>query len=280
MSRQSASMRDRASAWVNPPRVAPRAARPLRRLILVSVLILLLVSCTPETSSGAQMAAANQLYEAGQFGEAAEAYLALIDGGVEEGVLYYNLGNAYFKAGDLGRAIANYRRAQRLLPRDPDVAANLGLARAQAVDRLEIEHRGALVDIARQVLVEWTRLDEAATIALALWSLLGVLVVAVILAPRARPTLRYGITATTILLALTVLSIGLRLASEHGRTPAVIVAESVDTHSGPGEDYLAEFSLHAGAEVRVLEERNGWVRITLPGDLQGWVRGEAVEEIR
>jgi hypothetical protein len=42
---------------------------------------------------------------------------------------------------------------------------------------------------------------------------------------------------------------------------------------------LLEFSLHAGAEIRVLELRNEWARIVLPGDLQGWVPEGTVEEI-
>ena len=231
-----------------------------------------------------QVAEANRLYEAGQFVEAAAAYQALADAGVEDGTLYYNLGNAYFKAGDLGRAILNYRRAQRLLPRDPDVAANLELARAQTVDRLEADKRhpsdgGTLVDFVRRVLVEWTTLDEAAAITLGLWVVLCALIVTAILWPRGRQGLTYGIAVVAVLLAVGILSVGVRVSEARSKAPAVVVAASVEVRSGPGEDYLTEFSLHAGAEIRVLEQRNGWVRIALPGDLQGWMPGEAVENL-
>jgi hypothetical protein len=51
--------------------------------------------------------------------------------------------------------------------------------------------------------------------------------------------------------------------------------------SGPGtsEQYLVEFTLHAGAEVSLIENRSGWDRIALPGDLQGWAPAEAVEQV-
>jgi hypothetical protein len=64
--------------------------------------------------------------------------------------------------------------------------------------------------------------------------------------------------------------------------PAVVVASQVDVTSGPGtgEQYLVEFNLHAGAEVRLLESRPGWRRVALPGgNFQGWVPVEAVASV-
>jgi len=253
--------------------------KPLFALFAFVALMLLMAACTPQLASGTQMAEANRLYEAGQFAEAAAAYQALVDTGVEDGALYYNLGNAYLKANDLGRAVLNYRRAQQLLPHDPDVAANLRLARAQTRDQLEEADGGLLAGSVRRFLVEWTTLEEAAVIALGLWVVLCALVVVAILWPRGRPGLRYAISVTAVLLGLSLLSAGIRVADVPGRVPAVIVAESIEVHSGPGTDYLTEFTLHAGAEVRLVEQRNDWVRIVLPGDLQGWAPSKAVERI-
>jgi hypothetical protein len=237
------------------------------------------------------MSKANQRYENGQFTEAIEIYQSLVEQGVKDGRLYYNLGNAYFKTGDLGRAVLNYRRAQDLLPRDEDVATNLQLARAQTQDRLEREESGALVQFVRRLLMEWTTLNEIATLALGLWILLCGLFIIVILAAgatkwhRVRRLLGYVMLGVGILLALSLLSIGLRVTEVRNRPPAVIVAPSVEVRSGPGTDYLTEFTLHAGAEVRVLERRDTvadattWVRITLPGDLQGWIPDNTVEGV-
>ena len=250
-----------------------------KRLLILLLLLLGCSACAPQATSGARIAEANQLYETGQFVEAAVAYQALADAGVEDGTLYYNLGNAHFKAGDLGYAILNYRRAQILLPRDPDVSANLQLARAQTTDRLEDEDGGALVAFVHRALVEWTTLDEAAAITLGLWVLLCALAVAAILWPRGRQGLGYVIGVVAVLLVLGLLSVTIRVADARGGNPAVVVAQSVETRSGPGTDYVAEFTLHAGAEVRVLEQRESWARVALPGDLQGWLPGEAVEEL-
>jgi len=242
--------------------------------------MIMFTTCGGQTTSSAAMAEANRLYEAGQFAGAAVGYQALVDAGAHDGRLYYNLGDAYFKRGDLGRAILNFCRAQRLLPRDGDVAANLRLARAKTLDRIETEDTGIVGFIRRAV--GWSALDEAAIATLALWVALCGLVSAAIVWPARRRLWLYLTVVVAVLLFLGVLTVGVKWMDEHGPSsgrPAVVVAEEVAVHSGPGDDYLAEFTLHAGAEVRVVERRAGWVRIALPGDLQGWTPGEAVIEI-
>lgn len=260
-----------------------RQIRPLTPIIYLLALLLLVTSaCGAQVSdgtiSGAKMAAANQLYETGRFAEAAVAYQGLVDAGAHDGRLYYNLGNAFFKAGDLGRAVLNFRRAQRLFPWDADVTANLEFARDQAVDRFEVENEGAIVDLVRR-LVGWTTLNEAAISALIVWVALCGLGTGAVLWRKKQRLLLYVAGIFALLLLLGLLSIGIKVLDEQGKPPAVIVAEEVALHSGPGEDYLTEFTLHAGAEVRVLDRRGDWIRVALPGALQGWAPGHAVIEL-
>ncbi len=256
----------------------PKVLRNARICIIAVSALFILAACSSTTMSGQGLAEANRLYEAGQLTEAVAAYEALVAAGANDGTLYYNLGNAYFKIGDLGRAILNYRRAQRLLPRDPDVAANLALARTQAQDRLEVEGQQGLVAFIEHTLVGWMTPDEAAQLALGLWIILCAIGVAWIVRPQWRHALVYALAVIAVLWGLALISLGLRMLDAR-RAPAVIVAESAEIRSGPGTDYLTEFTLHAGAEVRVIEERAGWTRIALPGDLQGWLPGERVQQV-
>ncbi len=72
---------------------------------------------------------ANKLYEQGRFPAAAVAYENLLRSGQRSAAVYFNLGNACFKSGQVGKAIVNYRLAERLAPRDPAIRANLQFAR-------------------------------------------------------------------------------------------------------------------------------------------------------
>ncbi|MBN1878118.1 MAG: tetratricopeptide repeat protein [Anaerolineae bacterium] len=247
--------------------------------VLCFTLLLILVSCAPPTISGAPLAEGNQFYEAGEYAQAIAAYQSLVESGVEDGTLYYNLGNAYFKNGDLGRAILNYRRAEQLLPRDPDVADNLQLARAQTQDQLDAGGGDGLATFITDALIGWTTVNEAAGIALGLWILLCGVLFTALLWPRGRSVLRYIVIACAVVWLLSVLSVGIRVLEARDTVPAVIVAESAEVRSGPGDDYLNEFTLHAGAEVHVVEQRETWVRIALPGDLQGWVSEGSIDKL-
>src|SRR5262245_41058576 len=82
-------------------------------------------------STPASFEAANRLYFEGKYSEAAATYAMLETSGQSSAALYFNLGNALFKSGQIGRAIFAYRRAQALAPHDPDVRANLQFARNQ-----------------------------------------------------------------------------------------------------------------------------------------------------
>src|SRR5438034_8500718 len=75
---------------------------------------------------------ANQEYAQGHFKEAIAGYETLVRSGPLSANLFYDLGNAYFRTGDFGRAILNYKRALALEPHHPEAAANLRIARDEA----------------------------------------------------------------------------------------------------------------------------------------------------
>ena len=108
--------------------------RPHTRTVLAwlgQALGLLLVVGTLHADQAA-FEKANTFYKDGKHAEAAEAYLELSQTGVSANLLF-NMGNAYFKAGELGRALAAYQRALHLAPRHPDIMVNLRIAQRKAL---------------------------------------------------------------------------------------------------------------------------------------------------
>ena len=81
---------------------------------------------------------ANQAYQTGNFPLAVEQYETILRGGkLFSKELYYNVGNAYFRLNQTGRAILNYERAARLSPTDADIQTNLAVARGRVTDDIE-----------------------------------------------------------------------------------------------------------------------------------------------
>lgn len=223
----------------------------------------------------------NERYEAKKFAEAADIYQTIADAGVSDSSLYFNLGNAYLKSGDLGRAILNYRRASHLNPRDYDINTNLAIARLQTLDRLD-DAPGTGVGNLVQRAEEWLTLTEAAVLALLLWLIVSALFTVAILSRRVRRYALWGAAVFGVFLIVGLLSMANRTYREDASPVAVIVASTVDVTSGPGDadQYVVEFTLHTGSEVRVVDTRPGWRRIALPGNnFQGWLPADTIETV-
>ena len=83
-----------------------------------------------------EVATANDLYAKSEFQQAADSYESLIQRGINNGYLYYNLGNTYIRLGKIGPAILNYMNAQKLIPRNENLQANLNFAIQQTRDKI------------------------------------------------------------------------------------------------------------------------------------------------
>lgn len=231
----------------------------------VLVAVLLVAARAAAADAAAEFDAANQLYEQGRFREAAAAYEKLLPV-ADTPALWFNLGNARFKAGQLGEAIAAYRVAQALAPRDPDIRANLQFARDQvkgpALRPGWLDRR-----LTTLTLNEWTLLAVAPA-----WLLLWLLTLRQLrpaLAPRLRGwTWFFGLST---LLGVGMLALVVLRAP--GRDWRVVVAREAVVRHGPFEESQSAFTVNDGAELRELDRKDDWVRVT-DGQRSGWVRGE------
>lgn len=261
--------------------------------LVCSVICLLLWICLGQFSIASaqgneqdqsQMEEGNRLYAEGRYTEAALTYEDLVARGIRSGALFYNLGNAYFKEGDLGRAILNYERATRLIPRDADLQANLRLASGQIVERHELQNV-TFVGSAVAVAARWLTLDEMALVGLVSWFGLAFLWILWQRIPqpsaRLREALLLGLVVTGTVF---VGSFGLcasRLYLQQVSPQAIVLTPETNVFSGPDTRNSPEFTLHAGAKIHLLEARGQWYRLSLPGsERQGWIALEAVARIQ
>jgi tetratricopeptide (TPR) repeat protein len=236
-------------------------------------LMVLLLMLVPRISEAAQPSAAfdaaNKLYEEGKFADAASAYESLAHSGQSSAAIYFNLGNAFFKSGQIGRAIAAYRQAQQLTPRDPDLRANLQFARNQTPGPSLAPARWQRW-LGRLTLNEWTLLAAGAV-----W--LGLLLLAVL---RWRPTLRPALRAYAISLAILAgflcacAAVSLR-EHRYTRTAIVVTGEAVVRY-GPLAESPAAFTVHDGAELRILDQKDEWLQVSTDPRRIGWLRRDQV----
>ncbi len=209
--------------------------------------------------------AANKLYEQGRFTDAAAGYQQLAQAGTVSAALYFNLGNAWFKSGETGRALLAYRQSSQLAPRDPDLRANLQFVRNR-VSRPTLQPGPVERALNHLTMDEWT----GATCAV-FWIWL-VMLILVQWRPSLKAALRGYLYSAGAIAGGLALLLGAAFYSSHSVLPAVVVMTKALAHNGPLEESPVAFKLHNGAELGVLDERDQWVQVTAGTQSVGWVR--------
>ncbi len=251
---------------------------------LSRIAMLLVMSATCETGAAAQASffdEGNRLYQQGEYEGALENYLRIVDAGLESGALYFNIGNVYFKLGDLGHAILYYERSQRLLPRDADVRANLELARSLIADEITPLPRFWLF----RVVSWWVHLLPTSLLTVLVGAAYVAAMGGVVLAILRRGAIQAdwgrwlavggSVIAVILGINLAVQELGLGRPEE-----AVVMVEEVPVRSAPSDDAaLIVFAIHEGTKVRIDRRAEEWLEVVLEDGKVGWVRAEMVDVI-
>lgn len=193
------------------------------------------------------------------------------EGGVRNSRLYYNLGNTYLLKEDIGRAILNYRRAEKLDKADANIQKNIAFARSRRIDKVTVKTERRVL----QTLFFWHYDFTNKTKFLLMcinFAIVFVSLTIMIWYGKAAP----WIVTTVICGLLTVCfltSVILEAQARSRRVCGVITANEVIAHQGDGPNYPESFKgpLHAGTEFDLLERRSGWFHIRLSDNSDGWI---------
>ncbi len=198
-----------------------------------------------------------------------------LDAGIRNGKLYYNTGNAYFMANDLGRAILAYRRALVYAPNDPNLVQNVEFARSKRVDKIKAKESSKISEIVffwHYNISQGIRSMLFVISFAAIWIFLGLRLF------MQRAFLGLGTVISVIVSLLFFGSLLADVVSSASAKPGVIIAEEVTAYKGDGETYEPSFQepLHAGTEFDLIEARRGWLHIELSDGTRGWVTASSV----
>lgn len=256
------------------------AALPLAAALPVAG-ALPLAAALPVAAQEEIVAQGNQAYQQEDWAAAIEAYEAVLEAGYTSAGLEYNLGNAYFKAGELGRSILHWERALALSPGDADTRANLELARSLTADAVEplptfwlFSALSWWIDLLPRALL--VTLVTAAWLALASGAVMRIVARSDAAAAVGR-WVAIGGAAGVLVLGSTLLVRELELGrAERG----VILAESVPVRSAPAEDDdLTLFEVHEGTRVRIDQRTGEWAEVVLDDGKVGWIPVSVMETI-
>ena len=246
-----------------------------RRIYKLIVLVWLLGLSAAMAAPSDDLKAANQLYDAGKFAEAAAAYEKIEP---KTAYVYYNLGNAWFRQNKLGLAILNYARARRLAPRDPDILANLKFAQQRlGVDDMNTPPR-VTERLLRSVIESRTANEWSEGELIGLW-LLALAIGACVYLPKARTAFQVVAVAGFIAFGLSTFALSYQVISDHTAPQAIVVTGETEARFAPASDSTVHFRLAEGTQVAIHEDRGQWLFVERADGQQGWVKSEAIGRI-
>ena len=217
----------------------------------------------------------NNAYENKQYDSAIASYSHVLSTGLESANLYFNLGNAYFKKGNLGHAIVNYLKAARLDPGNDDIRSNLQFA--QRFTSVQME--GVQLNPVRGVLA--SVVDHFRLVTLAWLSSLLFVSFVVLLMIRfgfgiVDDRLRILSIAVLVLLLMTASLTTLKYRFEFQTRRAVIVAEECPVHTGPTDQSDIELQGAPGLVVEIVSESTDYYNVVFENMRRGWVKKNLV----
>ena len=239
--------------------------------------IAVLLSALSAESSSAQTNAdfvnANQEYAQGHFREAIAGYEALIQAGQWKASLFYDLGNAYFRTGDFGRAILNYERALALERHHPEATANLQIARDES-RALELQPGRA------ERYLQFASVDQYSIAgAIAFWVAAFTVVTLIFVRRRAAALIATSVFSLLIS-AVAIYALYTLQGGTKGDTLAIVTGKNVQARLATADTANSVLALPPGSEIQILSTRGDWIYAALPNNLRGWIPAKDAEHVR
>lgn len=222
---------------------------------------------------------ANDQYQQENYSEAIKIYHEIINNGKISGQLYYNLGNAYYKVDEIGRAILYYEKSKILMPEDENLRFNLKLANVKVQDRIQVPPESLILKIhQRYINIFSTKLWS---LLFSLFVLLTVLVffLTVLLKKKTGKTLVNIIIVSLVLSMLCLYPTWQKHKADVLTTKAVVLEDIVDVYAAPDGESTMLFNIHEGTLFSILDTDGNWLKIELIDGKQGWVFKEFCGEV-
>lgn len=242
------------------------------RTYLIAVLFCAGSAVSAIAQSDAEFAKANQEYAQGNFKKAIAGYETLVRAGRWNANLFYDLGNAYFRTRDFGRAILNYQRALALDRHHPEATANLRIARDEA-RALELQP----TTLERHLQFASSNQYSIAA-AVAFW--LGIFGILAVIFARRRSAALLSLSILCLLAcAVAVWAIHTLDNGSKGRALGIVTGTNVQARLATADTANSVLALPAGSEIKILSTRGDWMYAALPNDLRGWIQTKNAERV-
>ena len=239
--------------------------------------ITLLFAATTATAAPAKVAItkvdADKEYAKGNYLQASKDYSDLLKVG-ESVELYYNLGNCYYRLGNITKSIIAYEKAHRLSTSDRDVTFNLEFVREKTIDKIECQEKN-FFSAGYTMLQNLMDMDAWARLSIvAFFACLGM--VMLFLLGRDEWMRKLGFYVALLSVFVFVFSTLFAWQQKHNfdaRDRAVVVAPSASVKQTPSDSSADAVVVHEGTAVQIVDcTMSDWYSVKLDDGKEGWLK--------
>jgi len=234
---------------------------------------IILFFCLSATASQKNISSADSAYQAHNYSLAINLYTQVLADQQKSATLYYNLGNAYFKNNELGKALWAYQKAKKIDPQQEDIIFNLNYVSALTKDKIEQNETGISKWIAKvffgQSINFWAVLALIFMVSAGLFFYLFKITI-----PKNRKGVYLILSFVTIFLFVSTFSLAISHKGHISNlTHGIITGSVIKVRTAPTTDEGIAFELHEGAKFKYKQTKGNWLRIKV-GENEGWISKE------
>lgn len=232
---------------------------------------------TPEE----QFTKANEAYADANYKEATRLYKKLIDQNWQSSELHFNLGNTYYKVGEIAPSIFHYEMALLLSPGNKTYLNNLTFAEQKRIDQIEPIQKTSF-NLQVEGVINALNLNQWAKVSIA-FSIVSFLSFVGFLFFRKTSLKRLSFT---LFILFTIFCIGSYFMADKqlflnmNNTYGIVFTESLEVYVEPNASSKQLFILHEGTKVKVENEFRNFTKIELGNNITGWVETSAVKKLK
>ena len=219
---------------------------------------------------------ANKALIAENYNDAIDKYESILNNGYESTELYYNLGNAYYRAEYIGKSIWAYSNALEISPRNSDISHNLSIANTRIIDRIEMPKSFIFITIYRYVKSIMTTNE---------WILFGSFLIFIKSIHFSGMKLGlylgkiYKMTSTVLISLIMIVHIFAMdsYIDKQRKNTAIVISNNVNAYSGPFYGNNSKlFQINEGIKVNISNQQEDWAEIILIDGKKGWIPSESI----
>ena len=218
----------------------------------------------------------NEYYTNGDYQNAVNGYLDVLDSGFESAELYFNLGNSFYKLNNIPDSNFYYEKAKSISPNDDDILTNLIFAKNLRIDKIEVLPITQMQNFKLSILNLFSEKGWSISLISLIWFMSFAFIFYIISKNSKFKRLYFTLSIVFIILSSLTLIINFEKKKLSEIKYAIVYDKEIEVWSEPNNISELKFLLHEGTKVKQLDVIEDWVNIQLENGTLGWIQSSSL----